>query len=309
MSDEEYNKKIILPIRLRVCNAISIWLKGSLPQELSLDLLTSIKDFCQTRLENDGLSQLINANYKQLDRLSQMPFTPLKIENKTKVRTCMTLKLESISAEDIASQLTIIDFDIYSSIQFVELLKTAWTKPELKHKCQNVHKLITRFNEITGWIAFNILFPETVQGRANQYIKSINIARELLRLGNMNSLMAVYAGLNSAPIHRLKFTLAEVPKKDLQFMEELDTLLSSTKSYSSYRQFISTKLPPLIPFIGVWLSDLVFINDGNEDEIDGKINFAKVTLNHKILSLTRYYQQTPFEIKPKKRKLDPFSNN
>lgn len=48
---------------------------------------------------------------------------------------------------------------------------------------------------------------------------------------------------------------------------------------------------------GVYCSDLTFIDDGNPDLIDGKINFYKRTLMFKIIKQIEVFQQIPYNLK------------
>jgi len=51
--------------------------------------------------------------------------------------------------------------------------------------------------------------------------------------------------------------------------------MSGDKSYKMYRQHIKIVSPPCIPFLGVYLKDLTFIEDGNLNLVNGLINFSK----------------------------------
>lgn len=61
-------------------------------------------------------------------------------------------------------------------------------------------------------------------------------------------------------------------------MEALKSLTSTKDNYNQYRQALKNHPSPSIPFVGVALTDLTFIEDGMKNEIDGKkglINFQK----------------------------------
>ena len=53
--------------------------------------------------------------------------------------------------------------------------------------------------------------------------------------------------------------------------------MNHDKSYSRLRQELHTRAPPCLPFVGVYLTDLTFIEEGNRDLLAGTqlINFAK----------------------------------
>jgi len=51
--------------------------------------------------------------------------------------------------------------------------------------------------------------------------------------------------------------------------------MSPDSSFKSYRQALISASPPSLPYLGVSLTDLTFIEEGNPDNIDDKINFRK----------------------------------
>ena len=63
----------------------------------------------------------------------------------------------------------------------------------------------------------------------------------------------------------------------------MERILSAESAYKVYRQAIHSANPPCIPYIGVYLLDLIYIEDGNPDTIDGLINFSKRHLVTKVI--------------------------
>ena len=47
----------------------------------------------------------------------------------------------------------------------------------------------------------------------------------------------------------------------------------------------------------MYLKDLIFIEDGNPDTIDGLINFSKRQLLYKVIEEMQQYQLKPYDIK------------
>jgi len=212
------------------------------------------------------------------------------------VRYSNQIFYEDVTPEVIAREMTLIDWEIFSSIKIEEFFNEAWSKPKLKHKSPNLLKLIGRFNDVSLWFASNILFHERLEKRAKQYTRTIQIAKELYRLNNFNSLMALIAGLNGAGVHRLGYTKGEVSKRELQFLAKMNQLMDGQGSFAQYRDAVKKCIPPVVPYIGVWLTDLTYISDGNPDETEGLINFHKRTLSYKVYSSIKYCQQTPYQI-------------
>lgn len=61
---------------------------------------------------------------------------------------------------------------------------------------------------------------------------------------------AIAAGLNSAPLTRLKRTKELLSQKTLALKADLDRTLDSTKNFSYYKEMLKTINPPCVPFFG-----------------------------------------------------------
>ncbi len=63
-------------------------------------------------------------------------------------------------------------------------------------------------------------------------------------------MMAIMAGLNSGPIHRLARTKNMLSSKIIQLMDDMDHIMQTQKNYATYRELLKTLVPPCTPFLG-----------------------------------------------------------
>jgi hypothetical protein len=75
-------------------------------------------------------------------------------------------------------------------------------------------------------------------------------AKHLEALNNFSTLMSFVAAFNNASIGRLKHTKKELPKKSIEELQSLETLMSPEANYKTYRTTIHSSNPPSIPYIG-----------------------------------------------------------
>jgi len=80
---------------------------------------------------------------------------PSKVPVYNEIKPCELVSL--FQEETIASQLTLIEFEIYSRIKSIELLNQAWNKPKLQCHSRNVVELIRRANSVSFWVATTIV--------------------------------------------------------------------------------------------------------------------------------------------------------
>jgi hypothetical protein len=117
--------------------------------------------------------------------------------------------------------------------------------------------------------------------------------------------MVISSALNSGGISRLKKTWDLVDKKYLSQYEENEELLSGKSNFKNLRKQMATSPLPCLPFMGVYLTDLVFLNE-NPNEIDGLINYVKMQQIGNIISTFRNFQVTPYNFTNIERLLDEY---
>jgi son of sevenless-like protein len=108
------------------------------------------------------------------------------------------------------------------------------------------------------------------------------------------------------PVDRLKKTwqsLADKFPKMLDTFKELSAIVSSKFQYANYRKYVKEMNPPAIPFLGVYLTDLTFIEDGNPDYVSEShlINFDKRQKVYQLIcDKIKRYQHEPYLLQPVK---------
>jgi len=79
-------------------------------------------------------------------------------------------------------------------------------------------------------------------------------------------------------------------------LKEYCSLIDSSSSFRAYRLALGEANPPCIPYIGLVLQDLTFVQIGNPDLLDGKINFAKRWQQFNILDNLRRFKKEQYHI-------------
>jgi len=82
-----------------------------------------------------------------------------------------------------------------------------------------------------------------------------------------------------------------------KLFEELLELMSPDSNYTKFRNELHFNIqPPCVPYLGVFLTDLTFLEDGNPDVLPGGslINFDKRRRVATVIKEIKQYQQTPY---------------
>ncbi|KAJ5078285.1 ras guanine nucleotide exchange factor i-related [Anaeramoeba ignava] len=311
LTEEKYNMKK-RGIQIRICNVAKNWLEKH-HEDFRPQLKAEMLYFVESTIAVEGYpslaAQLKNLIFKgpkiaahagiKTDTTSE--FDPQKIAPEPKVPKNIfspTLSLFDVEAEEIARQLTLIDFSLYSSIRTRELLNSAWSQAKYKSRAPNVLKLIGRFNDLSAWVSASIIKADQLRKRVKILTKFIRLCEFLMQMNNFNTLMSVILGLSNSPVLRLKFTWEEVPKRHFDSFSQLRSKMTSDNDYSIYRNALKQVNPPCIPYLGVYLEDLAKIEGSEPDLIHNLINFEKRILVSGVITNLRQYQQLGYNFQP-----------
>jgi len=206
-----------------------------------------------------------------------------------------TEELTGIHPLEMARQLTILDSKVFRQLTPDECLYGRWSGSEKLARSPNVCALIAGFNQVNARVISSILLARSSRKRVKLLEWFLQLLYHLRELQNFHGVMSVLSALQSSPLFRLKkMWLAASKKTDI--LESTAKLMSPQKSCKEYREVLGNCSPPLLPYIGVYLTDLTFIEDGNPNLKGGLINFQKHRMCAEVLRQIRLYQQTPYNL-------------
>lgn len=158
----------------------------------------------------------------------------------------------------------------------------------------------TLSTDLANLVADTILHLEDAKKRAVIIKQWVKVAAKCLELNNYDSLMAIICSLNSSMVMRLKRTWELVSTKTKTRLDELKAITDVGRNYAVLRQRLHNHVAPCIPFVGIYLTDLTFIDVGNgttrqlpgESGRDGVsvINFDKHMKTAKIIGQLQSFQ-------------------
>lgn len=209
-----------------------------------------------------------------------------------------------LTGEEVADQLTLIEEKMFRRIKDLEFLNwNGKTDDENGRKkgSANILKMVERFNSVSYWVATEIVMQTELRKRVATLKKFVLIAEHLESIGNFNGVMEIIGGLNLFAVSRLKATWEQIPPGQKKKIEELNALMESIQNYKNYRAAVKAAKLPLLPYLGVYLRDITFIDEGNTNYLDEAkmvVNFEKLCLIGEILHQIKRYQSEAFDILP-----------
>lgn len=215
-----------------------------------------------------------------------------------------SIRYRDISPLEIARQVTLSMSEKYGRLEARELFGQAWAKEKTQSKCPNVMSLIELYNGLAARVATSVVLADTVRRRVKMTVHHLQVCVELRKMQNYHALSAYISGLANASILRLKHTKEALPKKWQRTHEELQDLCNMQGSFHKLRDALLHGDPPKLPYLGMYLADLTFIEDGNPDKLTKTragtqeqvelIHVSKLALLHRILSTIQTWQAVPY---------------
>ncbi|KAJ5570458.1 Guanine-nucleotide dissociation stimulator CDC25 [Penicillium hispanicum] len=316
-------------VRLRVYNVFKGWLESHWRHDRDNIALDFIVDFAKNRLVTD----LPTAGKRLLDLAEKVsavhgPVVPRLVSSMGKTNTAIAqyvhpdtplpppilgkkelnllkqwktgeaaITILDFDPLELARQLTIKESRIFCSILPEELLDTEWTR-KTGSLAVNVRAMSTLSTDLAHLVADSILYLEEPKKRAAIIKHWVKIANRCLELNNYDSLMAIICSLNLSMISRLKRTWDVVSQKTKATLESLRSIVDVSRNYAVLRQRLQNHVPPCLPFVGTYLTDLTFVDHGNQslrslptDEGEmAVINFDKHMKTARIISELQRFQ-------------------
>ncbi|ORE01478.1 ras GEF [Rhizopus microsporus var. microsporus] len=253
-------------VRLRVFNVMKNWLENYYIDEDEY-LLGRFEHFTKSYIRDSSefaANQLLKLIKKRIESRGEIKkIIRNEVEGPAPIRpkNMSNIKLLDTEPLEMARQLSIMDFKLYSSIRPIECLGKAWSRDgDHGLVAVNIKQSIKYCNRLTSWVTESILAHEDPKKRATVIKYWVQVADACNRTTTQ--------------------TLASIRK-----------LMGANRNFVEYRENIHSVSPPCIPFLGIYLQDLTFIEDGNPDYLrksNNLINFAK---RQKVAEVIRELKQ------------------
>jgi hypothetical protein len=208
---------------------------------------------------------------------AEMVFSPTKPINSKGNKPGAMPEFMEWNEKEVAKQLTMWTHELFKKIKPSECFGKGWSKGEeyANEKAPNVWQMIQRFNQVSTWVATEIVKQDALKQRVKIVKKLLQIAQHCRELNNFETAMAFVSGLQTTAVDRLKDTWKKIEAKPKLWatFQDLVKLFDSEGNFQEYRNAMKgISNSPAIPYLGLSLRLLTYIEDGNENDFGKKLN-------------------------------------
>ncbi|GCB78774.1 hypothetical protein scyTo_0019455, partial [Scyliorhinus torazame] len=255
--------------------------------EMNSELKSNIVNLLEEVMrDHDLLPQERKATANILSALSQDELDDPQLRMEVLIQLTDGPRMESfetLSVMEIAEQLTLLDHIVFRSIPYEEFLGQGWMKLDKNERTPYIMKTSQHFNDMSNLVASQIMMHADVSSRTISIEKWIAVGDVCRCMHNYNGVLEIMSALNRSAIYRLKKTWAKVSKQTKAQMDKLQKIVSSEGRFKNLRETLKNCNPPCVPYLGMYLTDLAFIEEGTPNFTEeGLVNFSKMRMLPKI---------------------------
>ncbi|RSL38205.1 hypothetical protein CEP53_015077 [Fusarium sp. AF-6] len=164
--------------------------------------------------------------------------------------------MSDLSGPHLAHQITVKQMELLRAILPQEFLACRW----MHGKAPNIAAMSRLTNNISNWVSATILSEPNAKVRGSIIGKWTQVAHQLFQLRNFDGLVAVVCGLTNTPVYRLHASWDAISSSDRESFHSLLTAVDPSQNYRALRGMAEHFPKPRLPFLGAYLTELVFID-------------------------------------------------
>ncbi|KAI8620582.1 ras guanine nucleotide exchange factor domain-containing protein [Chytriomyces sp. MP71] len=278
--DVEYFNLVKQPTQIRALDTLTWWIEYHWHDyTLSSELKNTLDEFIDNVAQEEN-PKLKACSTRLLKLINQQTVKYEEMQNYYRIVARRGKTMESmfmeINPEELGQQLCLHNFRLFRNIHAMEVLNQIWIGK--KEETPYLTFFIERFDKESYWVATEIVSQKDFKKRVQVLKNCVHATQASVKYNNFFSLFSFMAGLYLSPVTRLKKTWEALPEPTKKVFADLEKLIDPSRNMKNYRDTLTKAVPPIVPFLPIYLKDLTFMNDGNPKFVDGLVNFDKLRM-------------------------------
>ncbi|EJD54484.1 ras GEF [Auricularia subglabra TFB-10046 SS5] len=260
------------PVQLRVLEVLRCWLEEHHMLQEDAEIASRMQEFLAQIRSPPAAALSARQILLSMERLISSPGETVPIApafpsvSRRRARPQQPVNdIFKIDALVLAQQLTIHESLLYSRIRPQECVR--YLKDQKGPGTTHLRAFCGTNDKIAALVKSTVLDIDNLHKRADALEYWIKVASKCHSMNNISSMSAIVAALTSADLSRLSRTWNEVSSSVTKTFQHMQKFNDPTANYSVCRQFIQEATGPCVPFIAMYLRDLLHLNERLPDNL------------------------------------------
>ncbi|KAH3756001.1 Ras guanine nucleotide exchange factor [Pelomyxa schiedti] len=288
-------------VRLRVISMLKMWASqhnddfSDNPQ-----MMAKMKEILALFAESTKLAASVSLDKPKerpvIEAAFPQPVILIGLTPETPIRSILDMH-----PEEMARQIALLEWDLWKKVRSKEFIGQNWNKVAKKEThAPNISRMILESNRRTCWAITEVVQQRDVKDRAVAIHRLLLCAEASFNLRNFNAVMEIISALQNSAVHRLKNSWEILTPAAWDIYDKLTALFDAKGNFQIYRDTLKVAVAPCLPYLGSFLTDIIFAGDGNPDKIPQTdlINFVKYRNLTSIIKGIQVWQNQGFSLAP-----------
>lgn len=161
-------------------------------------------------------------------------------------------------SEDLATQLCLIEADVFASVSWSDLLLCS-SKPE------SIKKAVEHFNRMVCWFVEQLTMEDqTLINLAAKLEKMIKVGYKCIKYGNFASAVQIALALQNGEVQGMAEAWSRISTTSRSMLKDLLAFACPLKNWRTVRnamESLEDDEEPCVPFLGLYMSDINAVNE------------------------------------------------
>ena len=192
------------------------------------------------------------------------PKNPINFLNIYSDQKAYEFDITKYKLEDIAFELTRVNYSLYSRVKVKEFLKGVYNGKDKYKLSPNICRIIKRFNSLSAWVIEEILAYDHAEKRSQILLTFIKICVILEKIGNFDDCLSIMTAITNSNINKLQKTWGHIRSVDQKQYLELKKLLSFEDNWRNLRTKVENQIKEkkfFIPYLGFYTKRITSLEE------------------------------------------------
>ncbi|EKF29759.1 hypothetical protein MOQ_006442 [Trypanosoma cruzi marinkellei] len=279
--EHQFYMELRRDIQRAVFNVLELWVESYYEDFGNEVLFRRLLAFSKEKIDQSGAPAALLSLMAKADRTALKNSTLTVLPGVARGGETPTAVLIQHSPREIAAQLTILTSYVHRQLKGHELLGQRWNT----EKTSSIASFIQYrdfFTRVNNWVSYAVVSERNLSDRSKNLDLLMLVCDELIKLRNLDMLVAVHGGIRVPAVKRLSRTWASLSRDTAELSTRLRKMLGSDADYKTLKETMRKGSRLQFPCITIFLQEMKVLEESKCSQ-EGLVNFGRCLQQYRLL--------------------------